>query len=154
MSASLQPRHRNSLFWALGFVIVLVCVALSVGMLSTPARAEGTDETGSVAQVTSAISAAETDTVVTTRPDTTRPSFDGALSVEGTQLVNVHGDPVALRGLSTHGISWFPQFVNEQLFKQLSQEWDCDLIRLAFYSKNYCEAGYQDRKVINSTLLV
>lgn len=37
----------------------------------------------------------------------------------------------------------FPQFVNNKLFKQLSTEWNANLIRLAMYSKDYVEG---DRK--------
>lgn len=41
-----------------------------------------------------------------------RPSKNGALSVKGTQLVDEQGQVVQLRGISTHGIAWFPDFVN------------------------------------------
>ena len=34
------------------------------------------------------------------------PSQNGALHVEGSQLVNAAGDPVQLRGVSTHGLAW------------------------------------------------
>ena len=33
----------------------------------------------------------------------------GALRVEGTKLVNEAGEAVQLRGVSTHGLSWFPE---------------------------------------------
>ncbi|ETP70989.1 endoglucanase [Lachnospiraceae bacterium JC7] len=66
-----------------------------------------------------------------------RPSVNGKLSVIGTKLVDKDGKAVMLRGLSTHGLSWFPGFVNEGFFRQLSSDWDCDLIRLAMYSAEY-----------------
>ncbi|MBQ9828035.1 MAG: cellulase family glycosylhydrolase [Lachnospiraceae bacterium] len=66
-----------------------------------------------------------------------RPSEDGQLRVEGRQLVNEDGEAVMLTGISTHGLTWYPDFVNEPLFGQLSEEWDCDLIRLAMYSEEY-----------------
>ena len=56
-------------------------------------------------------------------------------------LVDSHGNPVLLRGVSTHGINWFPQYVNMKLFDFLSQDWCCNLVRLAFYSKDYCETN-------------
>lgn len=68
-----------------------------------------------------------------------RPSVNGKLSVSGTQLVDKDGVPVMLRGLSTHGLTWFPDFINESFFKQLSTDWDCDLIRLAMYSEIYVQ---------------
>lgn len=70
-----------------------------------------------------------------------RPSTSGQLQVEGTYLTDSQGNHVVLRGVSTHGLQWFPQFVNDSLFGQLSDEWDCNLVRLAMYSKDYCEGN-------------
>ena len=71
-------------------------------------------------------------------PETARPSVNGRLHVEGTQLVDAAGKAVQLRGVSTHGLTWFPDFLNESLFGQLSADWNCSLIRLAMYSEQYC----------------
>ena len=38
-------------------------------------------------------------------------SENGWLKVSGTQLVNSAGEPVVLHGMSSHGLHWFPQFV-------------------------------------------
>lgn len=69
---------------------------------------------------------------------TARPSVNGALHVEGQQLADGNGTPVVLRGLSTHGLTWFPEYIQAGLFTQVSQEWDCNLIRLVVYSEEYC----------------
>lgn len=66
-----------------------------------------------------------------------RPSTSGKLHVEGTKLYDEKGNLVVLRGASTHGLTWFPQFVNKKLFQQLSGEWNTNLIRLAMYSEDY-----------------
>ena len=66
-----------------------------------------------------------------------RPSVNGKLHVEGTVLRDSNGDLAILKGTSTHGLTWFPQFVNTSLFKQLSKEWNTNLIRLAMYSYDY-----------------
>ena len=63
----------------------------------------------------------------------------GPLHVEGTQLVDESGEPVQLRGVSTHGLAWFPQYVNAYCFRQL-HEWGVDVIRLAMYTAEY--GGY------------
>ena len=68
------------------------------------------------------------------------PSVCGSLSVEGTQLVGEHGEAVQLRGLSTHGIASFPQYVNEKLFGEFRREWKANIIRLAMYTAEY--GGY------------
>lgn len=75
------------------------------------------------------------------QPTIARPSTTGALHVEGSQLVDDAGQAVELCGVSTHGLQWFPQYVNQELFGQLSEEWNCNLVRLALYSKDYCEGS-------------
>ena len=72
-----------------------------------------------------------------------RPSINGKLHVQGIDLYDEGGNPVILRGASTHGLAWFPQFINNKLFKQLSSEWNANLIRLAMYSNDYVHG---DRK--------
>ncbi len=74
------------------------------------------------------------------------PSVCGRLHVEGTKLVDEKGQPVQLRGISTHGLSWFPQYVNQECFAQLSGQWNANVIRLAMYtgeSNGYCTGGDQ-----------
>ncbi len=68
-----------------------------------------------------------------------KSAVTGALSVQGTQLVDAQGNPVQLKGISTHGLSWFPEYVNEACFRQLKEEWQADVIRLAMYTG---EGGY------------
>ena len=71
----------------------------------------------------------------------------GALSVEGTQLVDEEGNPVQLKGISTHGLAWYPQYVSEACFRQIKEEWGMDVVRLAMYtaeSGGYCTDGNQD----------
>ncbi|MBO5565288.1 MAG: cellulase family glycosylhydrolase [Lachnospiraceae bacterium] len=66
-----------------------------------------------------------------------RPSADGQLAVNGTKLVNERGDTAVLQGVSTHGLTWYPEYVNDDLFAQVSKEWNANLVRLAMYSKEY-----------------
>ena len=76
---------------------------------------------------------------------TARPSANGTLSVKGSKLVDEKGEKVALRGVSTHGLLWYPQFVDRDLFARLSSDWNCDLIRLVAYSDQY-SAEEEDAK--------
>ncbi len=64
---------------------------------------------------------------------TTPVEAHGKLSVDGTQLVDENGEPYQLRGMSTHGITWFPDFVNEDAFTTLRDEWGTNIVRLAMY---------------------
>ena len=68
---------------------------------------------------------------------TARPSVNGRLHVEGTQLVDSSGKAVQLKGVSTHGLTWFPDFINESRFRQVSEDWDGNLVRLAMYASVY-----------------
>ncbi len=83
---------------------------------------------------------------------TARPSTNGALSVDGSALVDAQGNTVQLHGVSTHGLQWFPEYVNRPLFQQVSSEWGANLVRLAFYSDSYCKASAQDASAAMGTL--
>lgn len=69
--------------------------------------------------------------------ESARPSVNGKLAVDGAMLVDSDGTPVLLRGVSTHGVTWFPDMVDPKLFQELSTDWDCNLVRLAVYSSEY-----------------
>ncbi|MBP3898949.1 MAG: glycoside hydrolase family 5 protein [Mogibacterium sp.] len=72
----------------------------------------------------------------------------GALSVKGTDLVDSNGDRFQLRGLSTHGLAWFPEYVNKETFECLRDDWNANCIRLAMYTDEnggYCSGGDQNQ---------
>lgn len=72
----------------------------------------------------------------------------GVLSVNGADLVDAHGEKMQLRGMSTHGIAWFPDFVSPETFKFLRDEWNTNCVRLAMYTheyNGYCAGGDKDR---------
>lgn len=86
---------------------------------------------------------------------TAYPSTAGALHVEGTQLMDSHGNAIQLKGISTHGLAWFPEYVNEDCFRQFRQEWNVNVIRLAMYTaeySGYCSGGDKDslKKLVKS----
>jgi len=71
----------------------------------------------------------------------------GALSIDGTDIVDVNGDRFELMGVSTHGIAWFPQYVNKDAFTTVRDIWGANLIRLSMYtaeSGGYCQDGDKD----------
>ena len=105
------------------FSTLVLALFLSVGLVTTRALAEEAD-----------------------RIQTARPSTTGELMVTGTKLTDSAGTPVVLRGISTHGLQWYPQYVNDELFGQLASEWNCNLIRLALYSEDYC-GGNQEQNL-------
>lgn len=61
----------------------------------------------------------------------------GRLHVKGTKLVDKKGHEVQLSGVSTHGLSWYPQYVNDKCFAQLHDKWGANVVRLAMYTEEY-----------------
>lgn len=63
-----------------------------------------------------------------------KPSEAGALQVlskgSGKTLCDQNGDPIQLRGMSTHGLQWFPGIINDNAFSALSNDWGSNVIRL------------------------
>ena len=78
-------------------------------------------------------------------PDNGTPlESHGALSVKGVDLVDESGKLYQLKGVSTHGIAWFPQYVNLDAFKTFRDDWGANLIRIAMYTGEgggYCSDG-------------
>ena len=76
---------------------------------------------------------------------TARPSTDGALYVDGRDLyARKTGKQVQLRGVSTHGIIWFSDFVDGTMIGQVSEDWNCNLLRVAMYSEAYCNGEKEE----------
>lgn len=60
-----------------------------------------------------------------------------ALQVEGNHLTDGKGHTVRLKGVSTHGLAWYPQYINKKAFKRLRDDWKANTIRLALYTEEY-----------------
>ncbi len=75
-------------------------------------------------------------------------TYYGKLSVKGTKLVDKNGDEVRLRGVSTHGLAWFPEYVNKKAFQSLRDDFKANCVRLAMYTAEYggyCSGGDKDK---------
>ncbi len=75
-------------------------------------------------------------------------AIHGALKVEGTNIVDKNGQVMQLKGISTHGLQWYPQYVNKEAFKYMMDEWGINVVRLAMYSDP--NVGY--KKEIHKTV--
>lgn len=73
------------------------------------------------------------------------------LQVKGTKLVNASGKEVQLRGVSTHGLSWFPEYVNQSAFTFMKKNWKVNVVRLAMYTAEY--NGYCTGDAVNQKRL-
>lgn len=75
--------------------------------------------------------------------------YYGALRVDGAHLTDAEGNPVQLRGVSTHGLAWFPEYVNEEAIAFMQKDWGINVIRLALYPAGYggyCVSGEEQQK--------
>ncbi len=82
-------------------------------------------------------------------PETGTPYDNhGKLSVKGTDIVDKNGNKYQLKGVSTHGLAWFPDYVNKDAFKTFRDEWGANLVRLAMYTDEnggYCTDGDKNK---------
>ena len=94
---------------------------------------------------------AETEPAVSEAPsvdDSTPYGQHGALHVENGKLTDADGNIVQLYGMSTHGIAWFPQYINYDSFRTLRDDWNTNCIRLAMYTAEYggyCAGGDKEQ---------
>ena len=78
-----------------------------------------------------------------------------ALKVKGTKLMNSRGRTVQLKGVSTHGLSWYPQYVNQKAFTYMKKYWKINAVRLALYTADYngyCNSDYANRLKLLKTV--
>ena len=86
-------------------------------------------------------------------PGVSAVAIHGRLSVSGNHLVDQNGNLYQLRGVSTHGLAWFPGFVNEASFRTLRDEWGVNAVRMALYTAEYggyCTGG--DRQALKNLI--
>ena len=79
-------------------------------------------------------------------PGVSSVSSHGRLSVSGNHIVDQYGKPFQMVGVSTHGLAWFPGYVNYESFRTLRDEWGVNAVRLALYTTEYggyCNGGDQ-----------
>ena len=67
---------------------------------------------------------------------------NGRLSVCGTKLCNQYGNPIQLRGMSTHGIQWYgwDNCLTEASLDVLAYDWEADILRISLYVQS---GGYE-----------
>ena len=63
------------------------------------------------------------------------------LHVDGTQLKNATGDIVQLKGVSSSGLQWYPEYINKDALQTLHDDWKANVFRMAMYT---AEGGFLD----------
>lgn len=81
---------------------------------------------------------------ITLSPQTggTPVGINGRLKVCGTQLCNEHGQPIQLRGMSSHGLQWYGwgKCLKAGSLDALARDFNASVIRLSLYVQ---EGGYE-----------
>ena len=129
--------------------IALVTLLLLTSLLLTGCAggSDGDNNESQTSQQTSSsegTSASSKGSTEFSRDNPATPLTAGALQVLGAQLCAEDGSPVQLRGVSTHGLSWYPQYVNQSFFQELRNDWNANVVRLSLYtaeSGGYCTDG-------------
>ncbi|MFH8618779.1 glycoside hydrolase family 5 protein [Streptomyces sp. NPDC017979] len=80
------------------------------------------------------------DTARAKAPSGSPVAINGQLKVCGTKLCNQSGKPIQLRGMSTHGLQWYPQCVTNGSLDALAKDWKADVLRISMYVQ---EGGYE-----------
>ena len=81
--------------------------------------------------------------------------YYGALHVEDGKLVDADGNSVQLTGVSSHGLSWYPDYVSKDAIASLRANWGINVIRLAMYTSDYngyCVGGEEIQSVLKSNI--
>ncbi len=63
----------------------------------------------------------------------------GSLRVNNGTLVDQHGSPIQLRGMSSHGLQWYANYMNLDALRAFRDDWNINVIRAALYT---WEEGY------------
>lgn len=129
--------HIGKIFMAVAFIVIIVGLTGAVlAEISGRNPAEKKSQSGTAASVAADVTGTVSDELTRTAEAAgiTPVKRHGALHVSGTDLKDCHGAKFRLKGVSTHGIAWFPQYVNKDAFQTLRDNYGINTIRLAMYT--------------------
>lgn len=129
--------HIGKIFMAAAFIVIVVGLTGAVlAEISGRNPAEKKSQSGTVASVAADVTGTVSDELTGTAQaaGVTPVKQHGALHVSGTDLNDSLGAKFRLKGVSTHGIAWFPQYVNKDAFQTLRDNYGINTIRLAMYT--------------------
>lgn len=88
------------------------------------------------------ISKADAMEMITLSPETSKTPVEvnGQLKVIGNQLCDERGQPIQLKGLSTHGIQWFGNCLTDESLDALVNNFKANVLRISLYVQ---EDGYE-----------
>lgn len=81
-------------------------------------------------------------------------SENGKLSVKDGQLVNEDGKIMRLKGMSSHGLMWYPEYTNYRSLKTI-RDYGANVFRIAMYTeqnKGYIYNSEESKKILLNTI--
>lgn len=81
-------------------------------------------------------------------------SENGKLSVKDGQLVNEDGKIMRLKGMSSHGLMWYPEYTNYRSLKTI-RDYGANVFRIAMYTeqnKGYIYNSKESKKILLNTI--
>ncbi len=114
----MKQKLLNIFAYILTLVFLAMSTSCSAGELGGPNRQEKpkTEEPEPGIEVT---------------PGSTPVGHNGQLSIEGSKILNQHGEQVQLVGVSYAWHNWWPRFYNAESAQHLAQDWKCAIVRAA-----------------------
>ena len=79
------------------------------------------------------------------------PEEHGGLRVENGRLLDESGEKLQLRGMSTHGIGWYPNYINAGAMKSV-REAGGNVMRVAMYTE--ADSGYLSEPESNMNMVL
>jgi endoglucanase len=78
----------------------------------------------------------------------------GQLRVDGARIVDRHGEPVQLRGMSLFWSQWIGQYYNADAVRWLRDDWNCDIVRaaMAVHHGGYAEHPERELEKIETVI--
>lgn len=124
-----------------GIVAALCVTSLLTGCAKESKLATTTVESKLATTTNATVKEVETQTVAAATPakktstgKKTPVQRHGRLYVKGTHIKDKNHKNYVIQGVSTHGIAWFPQYINKRGFQYLRDHYGVNTIRIAMYS--------------------
>lgn len=76
-------------------------------------------------------------------------SYNGSLKVSGANLLNQYDEIIELKGISSHGLQWYANYINEKNLETL-KSFNVNVFRLAMYTE---ENGYISNKNLKEEVI-
>ncbi len=147
---SKRVSHRNRLCMLLCFCLIVI-----LGVTDVPSCWAKADSTGMVAWAAETQSVTASAQMYGAAKTKTPVEKYGRLSVKKGKLVGENGKVVQLKGVSSHGMSWYPQYMNKKAFKTMRDKWGVEVVRLAMYTaeyNGYCTGGKENQKKLRKQI--